>query len=336
VRAVLAVLKKKKSSPRWRGEDSKAGGRPSVLTDATRQELVKTMLEKRGSVPMSAAVCQKMVPALRKVSKDTVYRALKKAGFAHAPRRKKRSVPKEWREKRLEYCSWLLSRRKKCLERFVYTDGTSFFLARGQAEDSDKKRAGLGPKVWRMADGKDSLWDENVGPSSYAKSQGQPVKIWGFFAAGQLFYEVLPADGARSTNMTGDRYRDLVKKKFSEWREKSYPEPGPVYLVQDHERCLWQPASLQTLREAGLTIVSNYPKHSPDFNAIEGWWNMLRMRLGQTAPVALESRAAFVQRLRRSVKWLNDNRGDQALALATNQKKRAREVQQLEGAKCKY
>ena len=72
------------------------------------------------------------------------------------------------------------------LKRFAYTDGTVFYLARSEAELEDKTRLCLGPYVWRMANGKDGLWDAHVGPSLYAKAQGKPVKIWGFFADGRL------------------------------------------------------------------------------------------------------------------------------------------------------
>ena len=44
------------------------------------------------------------------------------------------------------------------------------------------------------ANGKDGLLDENIGPSMYAKGQGLPVKIWGFFANGHLEYYLLPKD----------------------------------------------------------------------------------------------------------------------------------------------
>ena len=51
------------------------------------------------------------------------------------------------------------------LKRFAYTVGTVFYLARSEAELEDKTRFCLGPYVWRMANGKDGLWDANVGPS---------------------------------------------------------------------------------------------------------------------------------------------------------------------------
>ena len=78
---------------------------------------------------------------------------------------------------------------------------------------------GFGKYVWRMANGKDGLWEANVGPSCYAKSQGLPVKIWGMFARGRLHYVVLPKDGPTKTaHMNGARYNKVVQTHFSKWR----------------------------------------------------------------------------------------------------------------------
>ena len=222
------------------------------------------------------------------------------------------------------------------LDRFAYVDGATFFLARSDAEQDDKRRSALGPLVWRMSDGKDGLWDDCVGPSSYAKSQGQPVKIWGMLANGVLHYYVLPADGRRTQNMNGARYNTLVNRFFADWRRASFGDDGSVHLVQDHEKCLWKEDNIKALRLCGCNVVKNYPKHSPDLNAIEGFWNMMRLRLQETAPAALESRTSFVTRLRRCVVWLNANRAEQALKMCTNQKERAKSVKQLDGAKCAW
>ena len=46
-----------------------------------------------------------------------------------------------------------------------------------------------------MADGSDGLYEGCVGPSSYYKAQGTPVRIWGLPANGQLFVTVLPKVG---------------------------------------------------------------------------------------------------------------------------------------------
>ena len=57
-------------------------------------------------------------------------------------------------------------------------------------------------------DGSDALQDQNVGASSYAKAQGQPVKIWGLLGNGHLEYFLLPElvdirGRKRTANMNG-------------------------------------------------------------------------------------------------------------------------------------
>ena len=336
VRAVRSVILKKKHCPSWRGEDSAAGGRPCAMSKEERKKLYDFVFERRGELTISATLCKRFIPFLRRLDNCTVCRTLRADGLRVRPRRNKRSVPKGWRPLRVAFCDWVLARRRQTLERFAYTDGTTFFLARSGAEHEDKKRAALGPKVWRMADGKDSLWDECVGPSSYAKSQGQPVKIWGMMANGVLHYYLLPADGRRTTNMNGERYKYMIDRFFAQWRRDSFGDDRPVNLVQDHEKCLWKAENVLALRKSGCNLLKNFPKHSPDLNAIEGFWNLLRIRLQDTAPANLESRGSFVTRLRRCVTWLNENKAEQVLRMCNNQKERAKAVKELDGAKCAW
>jgi len=337
LRAVAGVLAKQAEEPEWRGEDSAAGGRPRHLTPAQEKVVERLVFKERGQAKVTVPYCRKRLPFLRDVSKDTARRTLYRAGLAWLRRRKKAAVPKKWRQKRVAHCRWLLAQPRRVLRRFAYTDGTTFYLARGLVEHENKKRAALGPSVWRMASGKDGLWHDNVGPSLYAKSQGLPMKIWGFFADGCLQYYVLPADGARkTTNMNGDRYNWLVGHKFEEWRRACFGDNQRVSLVQDHERCLWRDDNLAALTAAGCDVVKGHPKYSPDLNAIEGWWARLRTRLEETAPVDFEGRAAFLQRLRRTVTWMNTHWRLDGRELCTNQKERATEIRELHGAKCHF
>ena len=186
----------------------------------------------------------------------------------------------------------------------------------------------------------DGLWSDNISPSLYAKAQGKPVKIWGFLAHGRLEYWVLPqdyqADKYKSTNMNGYRYNHLVTTKFAQWRRDCFGDDRNCHVVQDHERCLWQSRNLEALSAAGCRVVEKLPKSSPDLNAIEGVWHLLKQRMVQTEPDSMETRPEFLVRLRRQVTWLNDNRRAQLLELCTNQKVRAKEVAELLGAKCKW
>jgi len=323
LKAIDGVLEKKRKCPDWRGENSSAGGRPRELTTSEVKQLTDLVFEERAKAVVTVKYCRKRLLFLRRVSRKTVERALHQAGLAWLRRREKRAVPKEWREKRMGFAKWVLTLQKKMLKRWAYTDGTTFYLARGPAEHCDKQRACLGKFVWRMANGKDGLDDANIGGSMYAKSQGVPVKIWGFFAGGQLHYWVLPADEKKKTkHMNGERYSRLVRTKFATWRKKCFRGKDPVYLVQDHEKCLWQDRCLKAIRGAGLRLVTNFPKHSPDLNAIERWWARLRDRLDSQAPEAIEGRQEFIRRLRRTVSWMNQNIRKDALYLATNQKER--------------
>ena len=83
-------------------------------------------------------------------------------------------------------------------------------------------------------------------------------------------------------------------------------------------------------------MVEQHPKYSADLNTIEGWWRVLRERLEQAAPEELESREAFIARLRRTVNWLNEHRWEDAFKLCANQKERAADVHLLKGAKTKW
>ena len=206
--------------------------------------MLDLVFAERGKTKVTIPYCKKKLPFLRAVDNTTVGRALHEAGLKWMARRQKRWAPAESKRQRIQYSKWILSRRQSTLDKFAYTDGTTFYLARGPADKQDKKRVALGKFVWRMSTGADGLFDENISPSLYAKAQGLPVKIWGFLGNGRLEYYVLPKDTDRkgqgkTTHMTGDRYNWLVTRKFQRWREACFPDGGNVHLAQDHERCLW-------------------------------------------------------------------------------------------------
>ena len=334
------IIAHKRENPEWMGEESRAGGRPSGLTEEEKKELVKLVFRERGKAVVTVPYCRKKLRFLKKVSVWCCRRALHDAGLKWLGRRCKSWVPPAHKAARLLYCAWLRLRQQKTLDRQAYTDGTTWYLARGPADEAEKQRVALGKKVWRMSKGKDGLWDDNISPSLYAKSQGKPVKIWGFLANGRLEYWVLPQDYTeekyKTTNMTGERYNELVKSKFAQWRRKCFRDNRACSLVQDHERCLWQDRNLEALAAAGCPVVANFPKSSPDLNAIEGVWQMLKSRMLATEPETFESRAAFLARLRRQVNWLNDTKRDELLHHCTNQKERAKAVEKLLGAKCSW
>jgi transposase len=344
------VLDRYKKDPKWDGlEDRTAGGRPRDLTPKQANMILKVLLQDVGKHVVSAAYVKRKLVDLRQTPNRTIQRTFHRLGYDFLHRRGKAAIGEKYKPPRLKYSDWLLKQDQKYLNKFAYLDGTSFFRPRTEEELRDKHRASLGPRGWRMEDGSDSLEDQNIGASSYAKSQGKPVKIWGLFFNGRLEYWTLPEEPddkgrKKSVNMTGARYNFFVKTFLAKWRRKCYstlPKAEKVPLIKDHEKFLrWGDTkafdNMTAERDAGFDTVKQHPKLSPDFNAIEGWWRVLQQRLHLSAPVALESRPAFLARLRRTVTWLNNNAREHGKKLCTNQKERARAVKKLKGARCKW
>ena len=335
------VIAKKKGNPEWMGEDSIAGGRPKELSPKECQEVVRLVFRERGKAKVTIAYCKKKLPFLRRVCDSTVADALHDAGLKWLTRRLKWIVPALHKEQRIAFARFILSKHQSTLDRFAYTDGVAIYLARTYDEKDQKGRLALGKYVWRMANGSDGLFEDNIGPSMYAKAQGLPVKLWGFLANGKLFYWVLPVDPdpeKKTTHMNGERYQHLVNTKFPVWRQEAFGDDEPCHIVQDHERCLWTKASLDALKKAKCPVIVQFPKSSPDLNVIENTWKLLRQRLAETEPTHLEKRPDFLDRLRRAVAWLNENKAEEMLYNCTNQKERARDVLTAEppGSKTKW
>ena len=167
---------------------------------------------------------------------------------------------------RLDFAAWTLGRTTATLARWAYTDGTVFYLARSQSELEEKQRGSLGPYVWRQANGKDALYEDCVGLSLYWKAQGTPVRIWGLLVAGILFITVLP-DGQTMNRWC---YEWIVNQKFPVWLSKATGARRNVFLVQDHERCLWAGEPRNAMHGNGIELLEDYPKCSQDQRDREG------------------------------------------------------------------
>ena len=343
LKAVDNILEHFSKDPDWDGGDSVAGGRKRLLTPQQEKSILKILERDVGKFIVTARYVKKKLPELRKVRDQVVQQTFGRLGYAYRDRRRKAAISDKYKPARMVYCSWLLKQAQSYLNTFAYVDGTTFFLANDESQQTGKQRAALGRKVWRREDGSDSLEDKNVGPSAYAKSQGKPVKIWGVWGDGHLEYMLLPEvrdekGRMRSANMNGDRYECMVEKHFAKWKKTMFPRMGKtkVPLVKDFEGFLRQPRNLKAEENAGFKTLKEHTKCSPDLNAIENAWDLLQDRLLLTAPVEMEARSEFVKRLRRTVTWMNTNARKHGRALCRNQKKRAAQVKKLQGARCSY
>ena len=306
----------------WDGVSESAAGRPRKTTAVLDRRLLQLVTKHRGSSKVTVDFVRRKLPASRVVSKRTLQRRLNEAGLAWLRRRRKTLVAAEHKRARIAWAKWVLTRTTKTLARWAFTDGTVFYLARGAVEALSSNRAALGPYVWRQTDGSDALYEDCVGPSQYWKAQGCPVRIWGLLLAGALFIYVLPEGEV----MNRWWYEWIIAHKFPVWIRKAYGVKKPVFLVQDHERCLWTQEPRQAMQEASITLLQNYPKCSQDLNPIENAWREVRFRMAETQPRRLECRDEFIKRLRLAVAWVNRNRQQFLQHICTCQKEWATDV----------
>ena len=169
--------------------------------------------------------------------------------------------------------------------------------------------------MWRYSDGRDTLYEDCIGPSAYNKAQGTPVRVWGVLAKGVISIYILPEKKVMNRWI----YASLVRHYFPRWLR------GCDLLVQDHEKCLKTDVALEALADIGVERV-DHAKYSQDLNSMENGWHLLRERLHDTMPDGLESREQFIPRLRNAVRRVNINHHKTLLGYCSDQKERARDV----------
>ena len=272
LRSVQKTIAKAKKYPHWRGGGRGGGpGRPSMIGEAERRQLMELVLQERGSALVTIRYCQQRIPTLRKVSRWAVARALRAAGYHWLRRRRKRWVAPAHVAPRLRFARWALRQPAPVLRTFAFMDGTTYYLARGPSEEPEKQRGRLGAYVWRMSTAADGLYNDNVGPSLYAAKQGRPVKVWGFLGNGHLCIYVLDAHGKNGTkHMNGALVRWMLERYGKQWVARCWPRrPSVVRVVMDYEKCLRQDETTKCFLANGLTPLGRFPRSSQDLNAIE-------------------------------------------------------------------
>ena len=324
--SVGRVLRKRKREPSWQGERQVGSGAARKTSKREDAALVRLVKAGRGMEKMTAGKARARLPSIKKkLGERQVQRRLREARLKWLRRRRKTLVPAESKEARMAWARWVRRLPANILRRWVYTDGVTFYVDRGETDRANGVRAALGIYVWRHTEQRDALFEDCVGPSSYRKGQGEPVRVWGLLVDGTLHLAVLPAGKV----MNRHEYEWLVRHRFQQWLGRR----RHTVLVQDHERCLWCDEPQTAMREIGLKVCTRHPKHSPDLNAIENAWALLRARLDATRPCEREGREAFLTRLRNAARWVNDHHRHALLRLSRNQQQRASDVLKVAGAR---
>ena len=147
--------------------------------------------------------------------------------------------------------------------------------------------------------------------------------MWGLLAKSRLFITVLP-DGVY---MNRWEYTKVIEKHFAKWL-RGVKKP---FLVQDYESCLWCDEPQAALHAIGVEVSDFHPRHSPDLNAIEGVWKLLRERLEATQLAERETREQFVRRLYAARDYVNKHYRSTLRTLSRNQKVRAQDLVDNDG-----
>ena len=120
-------------------------------------------------------------------------------------------------------------------------------------------------------------------------------------------------------------YTWLVENKFRFWLDIVYTASTKVFLVQDHERCLWPEEPVDAMEDMNIVLLG-FPTSSQDLNPIEVAWRELKARLADNMPPNFESRPQFIERLHRAVAWCNNHRGPLFRRICKSQKASAKDV----------
>ena len=313
--AIADAIAKLMSNPAWRGDRKKGSGARRATTKKQDRALVKFVEDNRGKMKVTVSLLRSRFPWLKPFGNTMIEERLHEADLRWLRRRRKTLVEKQHLQARIAYCEMVMRKHQATLDKWAFTDGTVFYLDKTASENEHTQRRALGPYVWRRSDSREALTMDCVGPSSYKKAQGAPVRIWGLLAEGALHVHVLP----QHVVMDRFEYAEVIEDRFPDWLGSC------SYLVQDFETCLRCDEPLEAMRMIGVQLVEEYPRVSQDFNAIENVWALLRERLDDTLPPGIESREAFVARLRAAVAWLNKKRKGDLIYFSRNQKERARD-----------
>ena len=117
-------------NPRWRGEREEGSGAPRKTTSKQDKEIIKWLLDQRGKQVVSVSTLRRQFPYLKKFSESLVYDRLDEAELAYLRRPSKSIVTPAYLQQRVDYCQAVKRKHQTTLEKWAYTDGTTFFLDR--------------------------------------------------------------------------------------------------------------------------------------------------------------------------------------------------------------
>ena len=81
--------------------------------------------------------------------------------------------------------------------------------------------------------------------------------------------------------MTGEKFAEVVKTKIHPFLKTNFPRKRTYQILLDGEKIFRKPVAKAALKDAGISVLPNWPPYSPDLNPQENVWPAAENKLRQ-------------------------------------------------------